>query len=449
MTGLLRQEAAPSLIDLVDMFGTPAYVYDLATVRAACRDLEAALPERSRIYFSVKANPHPLVGAELAALGCHAEVSSTGEITAAVSAGFAPERIMMNGPAKSRDALDLAFGHGIRRFSVDSPVDLDRLAERAVAHGTTAEYVLRVNADTPVPGMGLSMTGTSTQFGTDASAVRAAPEEFLGRPGAAFTGFHLYMGTQIEDQDVLVRQFTASIRLANQLQRVLGVPLREMDLGGGFGMPYAHAGARPVFADLRRMVTATLDAELPGWRCGEPIVSFESGRYLAGGCGRLLCRVQDVKTSKGLVYVVLDTGINHLGGMSGLRRVPRIVPDLVPVAAREGTMADCAVVGPLCTPLDTWCRGVTLPRLEPGDLLTVPNVGAYGLTAGMLAFLSHPAAAELVVDGDRLVSASRLALRREPLGSPGARHAPSASARSPRGLMPAAVLPSADHTQES
>src|SRR5205814_1484884 len=75
------------------------------------------------------------------------------------------------------------------------------------------------------------------------------------------------------------------------------------------------------------------------------------------------------------------------GGMSGLRRVPRIVPDLVPLdgGTGDGWLDDCVVAGPLCTPLDTWSQGVRLPRLRPGDLVAVPNVGAYGLTASLLA----------------------------------------------------------------
>jgi diaminopimelate decarboxylase len=399
---------------LANAVGTPAYVYDLAELRAAHADLLAALPMPSRLYYSVKANPHPLVGGVLAGLGCAAEVSSTGEVDAAIDAGFPAATTILNGPAKSGGILDHALAAGIRRFSVDSPVDLDRVARHARTHQVTVDYLLRVNADTPVPGMGLSMTGTATQFGADASWIAAEPAEFASRPGAEFAGLHLYMGTHLETEDLLVRQFDASIALAAKLGVALGAPVREIDLGGGFGMAYARAGNRMRFTGLRAALTESLDAQWPGWRSDAPVVSFESGRYLAGGCGRLLCRVQDVKTSKGRVQVVLDAGINQLGGMSGLRRVPRIVPDLVLVGPESpGVFADCSVVGPLCTPLDAWSQGVTMPEVRPGDLLMVPNVGAYGLTAGLLGFLSHPAAVEVIVDGREVVSVSRLRLVRE------------------------------------
>ncbi|WP_063832315.1 MULTISPECIES: decarboxylase [Streptomyces] len=414
-TELLAPSGAAAL---AERFGTPAYVYDLAEVRTAAADLRTVLPEGSELYFSVKSNPHPLVGAQLAELGLRAEVSSTGEIAAALAAGFAPSAILMNGPGKSPEAVEQALRQGVRRFSVDSPTDLARVAEHATGLGVEVEYLLRVNADEPIAGMGLTMTGTASAFGADASWVCERPELFRSRPGARFTGLHLYMGTNIEDVAVLARQFAASIEVAARVVAALGEPLAELDLGGGFAMPYARAGARPDFPGLRGTVTGLLDAALPGWRAGSPRVSFESGRYLTGAAGRLLCRVLDVKESKGQRFVVLDTGIHHLGGMSGLLRVPRIVPDLLPVAPRESVVDGCTVAGPLCTPLDTWSRGVSLPELQPGDLLQVPNVGAYGLSASLLAFLGHPAPAEVVVDGGRFVSASRLTLHREPLHQP-------------------------------
>lgn len=71
------------------------------------------------------------------------------------------------------------------------------------------------------------------------------------------------------------------------------------------------------------------------------------------------------------------------------------------------------VTGPLCTPLDSWSRDTPLPPLRPGDLLAVPNVGAYGLSASLLAFLGHPAPVEVVVDGDAVVDVSRLRLIRK------------------------------------
>jgi diaminopimelate decarboxylase len=396
-------------------FGTPTYVYDLGAVRAAHADLRRALPGQAGLYYSLKANPHPQVAGELARLGCRAEVSSSGEAETALAAGFPPGDILLTGPAKTAETIGYALARGIRRFSVESPRDLARVGELALAHDVGAQCLLRVNADEPAPGLGLAMTGTASQFGADLSWVMRQPELFRRAGGAAVTGLHLYMGTNLADEQALLRQFAVGAAIAARLAGTFGT-LAEVNLGGGFGAPYASAGSRPVFAGLACGLHQLLDARLPGWRSGQPRVTFESGRYLVAGAGVLICSVADVKVSKGTLFTVLDSGVNHLGGMSGLRRLPPVLPDVRPLDGHSGgPPAQTTVAGPLCTPLDTLARAAVLPPLAAGQRLVIPNVGAYGLTASLLAFLSHPAPVEVVVDGEEITGASRLCLTRSPV----------------------------------
>jgi diaminopimelate decarboxylase len=396
--------------EVAERYGTPAYVYDLEEIRRAHADLRRGLPDEAVLYYSLKANPHPVVVAELLELGCRAEVSSPGEIRAALAAGADPADLLLTGPGKTEELVALALDLGLTRFSVDSPRDLARVESLAADRDLAVDTLLRVNADEPVPGAGLAMTGVSSQFGADASWVAREPGRFRG-----VTGLHFYMGTNLVSEDVLVRQFEVGLSLAGRLGDVLG-ELTEVDLGGGFGAPFGRAGARPQLSGLGGRMAALLDERLRGWRRAAPQVTFESGRYLVAGSGTLVSRVVDVKESKGEVFVVLDTGINHLGGMAGLRRIPRILPDVAPAdgdAAAEPQ--ESVLAGPLCTPLDVFGRGSELPSLEPGELVTIPNVGAYGLTASLVAFLGFDAPAEVCLDGEEVVSASRLALGRAPV----------------------------------
>jgi diaminopimelate decarboxylase len=115
--------------------------------------------------------------------------------------------------------------------------------------------------------------------------------------------------------------------------------------------------------------------------------------------------------------VILDAGINTLGGMAGLGRLMPLAARAAgpPSAAGKETAAGLEtanLVGPLCTPGDVLGRNVRLPALEPGDTVTVPNVGAYGATASLLLFLSRPAPREVVVRGTEIVSVSHLDVRR-------------------------------------
>ncbi|MEU6847303.1 type III PLP-dependent enzyme [Streptomyces sp. NPDC046716] len=421
------ETAAPALTlpeGLLSRVPTPAYVYDLAEVRRNHRALRAALPADSGVYYSLKANAHPALLRVLREQGASPEVCSSGELEAALGAGWPAADVLYTGPGKRDEEIDGALRAGVRQFSVDSPHAMEQLDRIAGSLGVRARCLLRINDDQPVPGQGLAMTGVASQFGADTRWVLREPARFAGRPHAELIGLHLYMGTNLTEPDALLGQFERSLRTAKTLRTALaehGAQLRVLDLGGGFGAPFACAGERIDLSGLRPGLTALLDEELPSRHDDGTRVVFESGRYLVGTAGVLLTSVLDVKQSHGKDVVVLESGINHLGGMPGLRRLPPLNPRLVPAAddaAPRPDVLDTLVTGPLCTPLDTWSRAAKLPELRPGDVLAVPNVGAYGLSASLVAFLGHPLPAEAVVDGDdpdRAPDITRIHLTRTPV----------------------------------
>ncbi|WP_405160844.1 hypothetical protein OG203_31325 [Nocardia sp. NBC_01499] len=394
---------------LTRKYGSPLYVYQLDAVVRAIADLRAALPTQSVVYYSLKANPHMAVAQELQRSGCRAEVSSPGELATALKAGFLGEDCLYTGPGKTDVEIDVALACGVRRFSAESAGEIGRIGRAARAHDTEATILLRVNGSS-AGATGLRMTGAETQFGVDEGQVIADPAHFTEVPGARLVGLHLFPLSNARDESSLISAFRANIALAARLRDQAGLPLHVIDLGGGFATPYARPGRRPTYPGLLEALNASLDEGLPGWRHRDVEVAFESGRYLVGDSGRLVTTVQDVKTRGNRTFVVLDAGINHLGGMSGLGRLvrPAATPDHT-----GGETSTVTLVGPLCTPADVLGRDVEVPAPAPGDLLVVPNVGAYGLSASLVAFLGRPAPTEVVLAHDEVVDASRLHLAYE------------------------------------
>ncbi|WP_238598252.1 alanine racemase [Saccharothrix sp. ALI-22-I] len=394
---------------------TPAYVYDLTEVRANTDRLRAALPERTGLYYSLKANPHPAVLGALRAADVAAEVCSPGELEAALEAGWPADGILYTGPGKRDDDVAAALRAGVREFCVDSPTGLDQLERLADAAGARVRCLVRINDDQPVAGGALAMTGVASQFGADASWVRAQPASFGDRPHVAVIGLHFYMGSNVDGVDALLAQFARELDTAKTLTDILAphiTGVRVLDLGGGFAAPFARDGAPVDLAALRDGLAALLDERVPGWPGGVPRVVFESGRHLVATAGVLITRVLDVKRSHGKDIAVLESGINHLGGMSGLRRLPPLNP-MLHGPSSGAPPVPTVVTGPLCTPLDTWSRAAELPPLAPGDVLVVPNVGAYGLYASLVAFLGHPAPVEVAVEDGAITHVSRIHLTRK------------------------------------
>lgn len=424
---------------LAERFGTPLYVYDLDRVAAAARALRASLPARATLFYSLKANPHPAVATALRHQGCRAEVSSVGELEAAVAAGFAAGACLYTGPGKTAPEIEQAMAAGVTDFSAESLVDLARIGAAATRLGATARCLLRVNGTSSPATAGLRMTGAPSQFGFDLAEVPAWREAVDAVPGATVIGVHLFTMTNAHDEDSLIGELTHNIATAARLRDEHGLRAHLLDLGGGFASPYAVPGGRPSYPRLRASLERRLDAHFPAWRSGDPEVAFESGRYLVAGCGELVTTVMDVKQSKGRTFVVLDSGMNHVGGVGGPQRLLKVrarPPGDDDPGSDDGRddARPITLVGPLCTPLDVLARDTRLVQPAVGDTLVIPNVGAYGLTASLIGFLGRPAPVEVALRGGEVVSASALALARRELAAPAAERSAGevAARRAPR-----------------
>lgn len=393
---------------LTRLHGTPQYAYDLGNVQSRASELFGSLPDGAEVCFSLKSNPLPALARRLGQAGCRAEITSTGELTAALAAGFPGERMLFGGPGKTEDELRAAMAAGIRLFSCESFRDLLALSTVCGALGCEAGVLLRVNP-AEAPEARLAMTGVESQFGF-AEPLLLDPEarDRVLLPNLEFKGVHIYFGTQVAGVDALVTNTRRALECSERIEAALGLQCQILNAGGGFPWPYASDHAPQALTGLKQRLTELWRASVMATRGAE--IWFESGRFLCAASGWLLARVLEVKCFPSRSFVILDTGIHHLGGMAGLGRVPRSAVKLVNFSSAEpqGPMMTADVVGPLCTPLDALARGIQIPEVKAGDLVGIPNVGAYGVTASLLGFLSHPPPVEVVHEHGQVVEVWRL-----------------------------------------
>ena len=138
---------------------------------------------------------------------------------------------------------------------------------------------------------------------------------------------------------------------------------------------------------------------------------FESGRFLVGTCGGLITKVIDKKISKGEKFIILNSGINHLSGMTGIGRLQRLRPDYQLLNQKNNTKKERVnIVGPLCTPLDFWNKSLYCKKFNIGDYIFIPNVSSYGLTASLVMFLGHELPKELIIDKNKVVKVMKTKL---------------------------------------
>ncbi len=355
-----------------------AYVYDVATVQAQARALRA-LGSVSRVFYAIKANPHPALLAAMAELGLGFECVSRGEIERVLQAvpKIARERLLFTPNFAPRAEYHWALEQGLR-VTVDNLFVLRAWASLFAGR----EILLRLDAGS---GHGhhekVRTAGAHSKFGVP-------PEEFselsqaVAEAGATVVGLHAHggsgnfeIGSWVEAAQVLtaaVTQFPGA---------------RVLNLGGGLGVP--DRPDQPPF-DL-----AAFDVALAAVRRAHPDLELwlEPGRYLVADAGVLLARVTQTKGKGDQRYVGVATGMNSLIRPALYSAWHEIVN-----LTRLDEPADqvCTVVGPICESGDELGSDRLLPRCEEGDVLLVANAGAYGHVMASSYNLRAPAVELLV-----------------------------------------------------
>lgn len=384
------------LAQLAERVGqTPFYAYDRKLIKQRVAELRAALPASVKLHFAMKANPMPAVVGYMAGLVDGIDVASAGELKVALDAGTDPREISFAGPGKREAELRQAAAAGIL-INIESFREVELLGAISKELSLPARVAVRVNPDFELKGSGMKMGGGPKQFGVDAEQV---PEllALIGKNGLDFEGFHLFAGSQNLKAESICEAQQKSYELALKLAAQAPSPVRFLNLGGGFGIPYFPGeqvlDLAPI-GDNLRMLAKRAEQDFP-----QASLVIELGRYLVGEAGIYVTRVIDRKVSRGQVFLVVDGGLNHHLSASG--NFGQVIRKNYPAAVGTQMNAEqtevASVVGPLCTPLDILADKMPLPLAYPNDLIVIFQSGAYGASASPQAFLGHPAVVEVLV----------------------------------------------------
>lgn len=374
---------------------TPFYAYDRAAMTARVAELRQHLPADVHLHYAMKANPMPAVVQHMATLVDGIDVASGGELRVALDTPMDPLHISFAGPGKSDADLSMAIAAGIV-LNLESEGEMERAAAIGVRLGITPRVNVRVNPDFELKSSGMKMGGGPKQFGVDAERVPAMLDR-IGALNLDFYGFHIFSGAQNLKVAALQEAHEKTLALAIRLAQSAPRPPRVVNIGGGFGIPYFPGEERLDMAQVGSNLAALLETARPQLQGAQIVI--ELGRYLVGEAGVYVCRIVDRKESRGQVYLIADGGLHHHLSASGnfgqviRKNYPVVIGNRVQGTVREKV----SVVGPLCTPLDLLADGMELAHAQPGDLVAVLQSGAYGMTASPAAFLSQPAAVEVLV----------------------------------------------------
>lgn len=387
----------------LETLNTPCFIFDEEALRANFNDFNAALRKSwsgdSRVAYSVKTNPFPWVLQCARSCDCLAEVVSDEEYALALDEGYAPEKIIFNGPIKGKEWFVWALEHG-SMVNIDSEREvrwLEEMAQQLRSFGdkgasqlSAMKVGVRANIDLDSFCPGETVTGKNKgRFGFSYEGGKLG--EVFGRlraAGVKISGLHMHVTTLSRSQKVYQVLASHAAKIISEYQ--LGDSLRFVDMGGGFyGGGKANVGAYDEYA-------TTIVGELATVCDPEKVNLYvEPGGAVICTPGYYLGRVIDVKDVLGKRFVVSELSrINVDHEMKKTSYAHELH------AKKHEPLKEQVLCGYTCMESDRMCVLYDEPELSEGDMVLIRNAGAYSMSFTPNFFIEYPPAVYAYSSGE-------------------------------------------------
>jgi len=365
-------------------FGTPLYLYDELTLRRACREYREAFGEHypgASVIYAAKAFICGALAHLLDEEGLGLDVISGGELAAAARAAFPGGRIYLHGNNKSAAEITAALRYGVGRIVVDNFHELEMLDGIAGGMNMRPDILLRLAPGVdPHTHRHITTGNLDSKFGFPMAQAAEALARAGALPALNVVGLHCHLGSQLHGSEPYLEAIEIMMGFAAEMSAARGFNLEELDIGGGFAIPYTMGEQAPGAAVFAAAIAAEIKAQCRRLRLETPRLVIEPGRAIVGRAGVALYTAGAAKDIPGVRrYVSLD------GGMTDNIRPALYGATYEAVAA--GRMNDksaekVSLAGKYCESADILIRDIDLPPLVPGDILAVADAGAYCLAMG-------------------------------------------------------------------
>jgi len=341
--------------------GEPILLLDSETIKRKIREFSYEF-RGAKIYYALKANPHPEIVDLLRSNSCAFEISSQGELEFLFGLKVPPAEIMVGNPLKDCTFIKFAHDSGVDIFAFDSFEEVDKLAKAAPG----SKLCLRLSVSNEG-----SQWPLSKKFGVEREeAIRLllyARDKSLVPYGVTF-----HVGSQCIDPRTWINAIK-DCKLVWDAVEGKGIKMHLLNIGGGF--PVKYIDPVPPLAAISREIMSYVEQNFP--EDVELIVT--PGRSLVGEAGILVARIIATAERQGERWLYLNVGVfNGLFETVGGIKYPFIItgPELEDRKNGDKTYK-YTFAGPSCDSFDVIAREVELVSAEAGDLVHIMSAGAY------------------------------------------------------------------------
>lgn len=402
-------------VELAHEYGTPLYVMDEDLIREHCRSFKQSMDKyyggKGLVCYASKAFCCKAMCRIMLEEGLGLDVVSEGELYTALSVGFPAEKLCFHGNNKTDHELSYALEQGVGRIIVDNIFELDRLNALAEKTGKTANIMYRIKPGIDAHTHNFIMTGqidSKFGFALETGEAYEAVKKAISASHINLVGLHCHIGSQIFDIDPFVKAAEVMLTFIAKIKNELGFEVKELNLGGGFGIKYTEEDAPVAYEKYMEKVSAKVAEVCTEQKLTQPFILIEPGRSIAAPAGITLYTVGGKKVIPNIrTYVSVD------GGMGDNPRYALYQSKYDVEVANKADLPKSEVVtvaGKCCETGDLIGEGMPIQPVEPGDILAVLATGAYNYSMSS-NYNRIPKPAVVMVSGGK----SRVVVKRENL----------------------------------
>jgi len=369
-------------VKLVEQYGTPLYVYDVALIRERARNFKKTfenLGVKAQVAYASKAFSTVAMVQLAEEEGLSLDVVSGGELYTAISAGFPAEKIHFHGNNKSMEEIDMAIEHEIGCFVVDNFYELELLEELCVAKGKNVNILLRVTPGIEAHTHDYILTGQDDSkfgFGLLNGQADQAVELALQSKKLNLLGIHCHIGSQIFETTGFLVAARKIFEKLKEWKETKSYQAKVLNLGGGFGIRYTEEDDPLPASQYVEEIITEVRTQTEQFDMDMPEIWIEPGRSMVGDAGTTLYRIGSKKEVPNVrQYISVD------GGMSDNLRPALYQAKYEAILANKANEIPeetVSIAGKCCESGDMLIWDLPLPKSENTDVLAVFCTGAYG-----------------------------------------------------------------------
>lgn len=388
--------------DLVAKFGTPLYVYDEVTLRDMCRQFVSEFTRRyenTKVVYASKAFINPAVARIIKEEGLGLDIVSGGELAVAQAVNFPPKSVYFHGNNKSISELELALEYRIGRIVVDNMQELHVLDNLSRNRGVIQDIMLRISPSVDPHTHIHTTTGIlDSKFGIpiETGDAEHAIHQAMDLSNVNLVGLHFHLGSPIFESEPYSIAINTALTFSSQFVNK-GLKLQEFSPGGGFAIGYTRTHSPPSVGYYADAITSSLRKQSAYLGIEEPRLVIEPGRAIVGRAGIALYTVGSIKDIPTVrKYVSLDGGMgDNIRPALYEAQYEAVVSNRMSDEPKESV----TLSGKFCESGDLLIRDISLPELEPGDIIAIPSSGAYAPAMASNYNLNPRPAILMVKDG--------------------------------------------------